>query len=671
MTDPEASPSLVAWWPFDESDKGVAWDAAGGLEDTIEGNCKQVPGVSGLALKLDGFTTAVTREAARAPALAGGFAIEAWVALAAYPWNWCPVVSQCREEQAGYALAIGPRGELALRLAVGGEWQACSSCDLAIPLRTWVHVAGTYGPNTGLAVYVNGREAATLAAAGEPTFAPDVDLRIGMGHAPCKPSHIHRDFGTRPSWFGLDGILDEVRIHGRQLAADEIEAARASQAPAAAPDLPPRRMPSGPEGPGRFGATYCKLAYYDEWDALWPVGNEPDVVVRFDRSAARVVFWRGTRHSPAWVSENGLWMADQSVEAWNDVEGCFEHMQDRHCRYSHVRVIENTEARAVVHWRYAPVSARNHLWRVDERTGWACWIDEYYTFYPDVMGVRKVTWKSGTLGGPRQFQESIPLCHPGQLQGDVIEADYVTVANLRGETGVLSFVEDPQKREGLPEDLTIQMHNFKARNKPFILFEPGNRMGYLVDKKLAALSGPGSCCHWPVGQAICDGRTSQAADRATSFLGFPISDPPIHEDAGRMWVQSLYGMTEQPIEHLVHVAKSWTNAPDLSLRGTGFAYRGYDRGQRAYLLERRSASGIEDLDFSLAGGAESPVFHPAFVIESWGTAGAVLLVDGEEIPGAGDVRLGHRHRLDGSDLIVWTRVESAAPARFTLRRAGA
>ena len=46
-------------------------------------------------------------------------------------------------------------------------------------------------------------------------------------------------------------------------------------------------------------------------------------------------------------------------------------------------------------------------------------MDEYYYFYPDAMGVRKVTWNRDTLGSPIQYQESLPLASPGQLQGDV------------------------------------------------------------------------------------------------------------------------------------------------------------------------------------------------------------------------------------------------------------
>ena len=96
-----------------------------------------------------------------------------------------------------------------------------------------------------------------------------------------------------PAWFSLDGILDELKIHPRALRPEQVAAAFAAIRPATEPDLPSRKLPSGPDGPGRFGAYYTRLKYCDEWDALWRVGPDPDVVVRFDNAAARVVFWRG------------------------------------------------------------------------------------------------------------------------------------------------------------------------------------------------------------------------------------------------------------------------------------------------------------------------------------------------------------------------------------------
>ncbi|GAH40067.1 unnamed protein product, partial [marine sediment metagenome] len=91
--------------------------------------------------------------------------------------------------------------------------------------------------------------------------------------------------------------------------------------------------------------------YYDEWDNLWPVGPHADIIVQFDKSPVKVMFWRGTRYSACWVSENGKWMADQSRETGGNwflrkgssddyVTGCVEHMSDVQCRSSRVSIIQ-------------------------------------------------------------------------------------------------------------------------------------------------------------------------------------------------------------------------------------------------------------------------------------------------------------------------------------------
>jgi len=76
----------------------------------------------------------------------------------------------------------------------------------------------------------------------------------------------------------------------------------------------PLRLPSGPAGPGRFGAYYVKLKYNLEWDSLWRVGPNADVVVRFDEFGHRFVFWRGTSYIPCWVSDAGGWYTNEFFE---------------------------------------------------------------------------------------------------------------------------------------------------------------------------------------------------------------------------------------------------------------------------------------------------------------------------------------------------------------------
>ena len=103
-------------------------------------------------------------------------------------------------------------------------------------------------------------------------------------------------------------------------------------------DIAPRRLPTIETHPKRFGAFYTRLKYYPGWDNLWLVEEDPDIVICFEKSPVKLIFWREIRYGASWVSENENWMTDQSVEAWEnsavDGEGCFEHMQDRHCRFS-------------------------------------------------------------------------------------------------------------------------------------------------------------------------------------------------------------------------------------------------------------------------------------------------------------------------------------------------
>ena len=150
----------LAWWTFDSAEEGLVFDRAADRKDRIEGNYKFVGGPVGKALLLDGFTTAIDRPAATAPRPSGDFSVEAWVAQGAYPWNWCPIITQQRDEQAGYAFSVGPRGQVRLQVAVDGKSQSCTSEDWVLPLRQWIHIAGTFAADKGVTLYANGQASA-------------------------------------------------------------------------------------------------------------------------------------------------------------------------------------------------------------------------------------------------------------------------------------------------------------------------------------------------------------------------------------------------------------------------------------------------------------------------------------------------------------------------------
>ncbi len=648
----------VMKWDFETIKNRTAIEESTKIADTIEGNFEWAAGVAGKGLRLDGFTTRVIRSGNDIKKPGATFTIEAWVALGEYPQNWCPVITTESNEVKGYRLLIGPYGQVSFETAIGEQWIACTSASETMPLRKWMHIAGVYTAQKEMALYVNGEPVSTVPIKGSLTYPSNNSCILGMVTVPGRPANTIRTWGTVEAYFGLDGIIDEVKVFDTALTADQIKGDFLKINPSA-PDIQPRRLPSIQKNPGHFGAFYTKLKYYPGWDNLWPVDEDPDIVVCFDNNPSKLIFWRGARYGPAWVSENENWMADQSLETWgngeNDIEGCFEHMQDRHCRFSHVRIIESSAARAVVHWRYALVSSHDNTWMPDPKTGWECWVDEYYYIYPDGSAIRKVSWNKGTTGDAIQYQESLPFTQPGQRPEDLLENRYVTVADY-GYQKVDVFIDPPKQPAGWTGKYTIQQYNFKSDNKPFICFEPGNDMWV---RWIA-----GGYNHFPVNQARSDGRWAKTTDRPTHFMSSPCSDPVIHEEGNRMYWISLYGMNGMNMDNLISFGRSWAYAPEISISGNEYVSKGYDKAQRCYQLESTTPK-AGTVVFTLRGSKDSPIINPAIILKNWNSDGAKILVNGKETK---NCKVGINHQLEGDDLVLYISLNEEVPVKITILR---
>ena len=129
----------------------------------------------------------------------------------------------------------------------------------------------------------------------------------------------------------------------------------------------------------------------------------------------------------------------------------------------------------------------------------------------------------------------------------------------------------------------IQQFDFRSKNKPSIIFEPGNRMKYLKDRDIRGLQGPGSCNHWPVGQAVCDGRTSQAADRPThgDTDGDGDGEDSAADGAGLRKADVLMEINREPIKDAYQFSTIYKRAKDRVLL---LVYR--DGGSMYLLLEK-------------------------------------------------------------------------------------
>ena len=169
----------VARWEFDQSSGAKTRDTISGVEDSVSGYYAYAGGVSGNALRFDGYSTSVTRLAKQIPTMGSAISVAAWVAPNTYPWNWVPVVDYQDEQQGGYFFGIDAEGHVGMSVEAADRWQMVTS-EAVIPLKKWAFVVGTYDPMHGMSLYIDGKQVGHLDASGRlqaPTHP--IDLLIG------------------------------------------------------------------------------------------------------------------------------------------------------------------------------------------------------------------------------------------------------------------------------------------------------------------------------------------------------------------------------------------------------------------------------------------------------------------------------------------------------------
>jgi len=658
----------VAKWSFDESSGNVAREEVRGANDAIKGIYRHVEGLSGHALRFDGETTSIIQPAQDSPELRDAISVEAWVAVNTYPWNWVPIIDQSRKygekNGEGYWMGIDAFGHIGMQVSINGELRTLASKD-TLPLKKWSHIVATYANDRGLKLYINGKSAGELTTNGSFVPALGEDLLIGRVREAVLPlEYIHPKFAV---WYSFDGIIDELQLFDTSVGEDDVatDFAKVHLPPTDPLTFP--TLPSGAPGPGRFGAYYTHLKFDELWDAPRRVGADSDVVVRFDRSPIRLVFWQGTNYIPAWVTENGKWYTDEFMETGGS-PGCplgedCEPMSDKQNRYSRVSVIQSNDARAIVHWRYGLCEVEQYVCaNPDLYTGWTDWADEYYTVYPDGVAVRLGKVWSSNLRKNREFQETIVINPPGTRPEDNINTDALYLANLQGQTQIISWANPPKKGDRWEND-DIQQVNLKSTWKPFqIALPPTSIRPYTGEKSYSTFEWWN---HWPVQQVKSSGISATAPDKTSHTSLSHFEGKILSRTDDTLTKVMLHGLSPKPVTELVPLAKSWISPPDAILRGSGFTSNGYDVTQRAFVFDRK-ADNASPLQVVFQANDNSPLFHPAIVIHNWGTARPRLRLDGKPITWASDYRFGHEYNLEGADLVLWMNMESVKPVSVEL-----
>ena len=652
--------SPAAWWRFDEAQGDVARDAISSNGQTIEGHKSLWKrGVSGTALGFDGYFSRIGVPQAEAPNLGSSFTIDVWVALGAYPWNSGPIIhhsTECGER--GYYLGFDSLGRVLF--VVNGIRITSPGPD---PLNQWIHVVGAYGRGA-MEIYVDGMESARSAASGAPDL-PNTPFVIGMNNEDLEATDPVRSEHHYPFRFGIEGLIDEVKLYDRKLSPEEIrrsfESFDSGESVRGKPDIQPRVLPGMPGVASQFGATYVHLRYHDLWDNMWRVDPYADVVVKFEDMPTSYVYWRGTTHGVNMVTENNHWMSDQSVEIFCEEPpggrpSLSEHMSDKEARFSHVRVLENTDARVVMHWRYAVADLFYQPCRPTD------FVDEYHTIYPDGVLIRHVVYWTGVA----DYQDMQAFSNPGLTPLDVVNLQALSVADIDGRTADLTW-SLPAGVPSLPFEASIEMLNFRSRWKVFAGFQGAGPKPWGGREQSPNAADPfaGPWNHWPVSRMVSDGRFAVDGDGRVNHFALAASNAA-HLGTG----SALYGFSEQDpstqdISTVIPVVRAWRRSPTVS-SVTGGTSDGYNIDQREYNFTLRGSS----LSFSLDGSGDRPIMNPCFVIKDWGSnQQAVLEVNGSTIaPGSG-FRQGVIRDTDGiQTLVVFVNYSATSVTDFRIQR---
>jgi hypothetical protein len=663
----EAVLKPVREWRFDEAAGDRAVETVTGESCPIAGH-KSLwrKGVSGACLQFDDYNTMISLPGSKAPVISDALTLEAWVAIGAYPWNWAPIIQQGDDD--GYFLGVDGHAHAGFKLKIGDTWQELISTN-QLDRSHWHHIVGSFDRAGGaMSLFLDGKILATksVGSAGIKTTTDPIQIGKGKPRRPVDP--------VRPSTFiasyAFDGLIDEVRIYDRALTPDQIAASYQKFLPepklARAPDMDRRALPKFKTG-GRFGAKYTRLKFYDVWDNLWRVGPYADVVVGFDQLPIQYVFWRGVSDIPMIVNEADQWYSNEFNETWSTSggQGCQEPMSDKESFFNHIRVLENSPARVVVHWRFPLNDVLHVMANYRPETGWGDWSDWYYYIYPDGVAVKKMhLWTDGPRN--HEWQETMAIPGPNQHPEQVLETDpTLTLADLEGNATNYSWKNGPPKVDY--QNQKIHIVNYRAQYDAFTIgdFTSGN----VYSGELTPYSVFPSWNHWPVAQIPSDGRYASFPDRAAHCSLTHIFVPDYRAEHGDRPFQEkilMEGMSRLTARELAPLAKSWLRAPAFEAikecRGPG-----YDASQRAYEL---FATGAKP-SFRILASPEHPIFNLCLVVRNWNSdASAGVEINSQPERNGPKCRQGVVRGPDGRrSLVVWLEHQATAPATITLRGA--
>ena len=606
------------------------------------------------------------------PIIAESWGVSAWVAPRMYAGNTGAIANSIDSER-GWILGIRKDGTIEFSYTINGSPTKQLITSKKIPLLKWSHIGASFDGEF-VRIFINGKESAKKKARGTFDFS-NAPVEIGRTQIPLsvKTSAGIAKHASLKSYFRFDGIIADLRISDLNFFQSILENVKKSEninkdSGLKFPKLPCANLPCA-----KFGAYHSTLKFEPTWDNLWRVAEHSDVVVRFPDKPIKYIFWRGMGYVPVWASENDIWLTDQSLENFRNGE-CSEVMSDKQCRYSHIRVVENGEARVLIHWRYAMTNVLNQI-RDEDETGWGEWVDEYFVIYPDGIGVRKQILHSSNYEKRKQwgyqFQETILINQPGTRPTDNLEKYAMTFSDMQGNTASYSWL-DGSPNFDKPDVMPIQIVNIKSKYKPFSIFEPTRTTRSFLLHGLWTKQTPYHCRnHYPVTQFKNDGqRYVPDVDRPThTSLAETVGAKQKYEKIGKnsYAVRQMFGMTDSKIDTLLPLAKSWNFPAKASTNNDAFTQPKYDVYQRAYLISKNKKD-VSVLEINFDASKDSPIYNLAVIVENWDVENPSISVNGKQLIRGKDFFFSRFDELSNSKFVLFVNCKTDSKVNLKIEK---
>ncbi len=675
-------PAPIVRFNFDEGKGLITTEAVSGDKLNIQGHAAHWRGgVSGTALMFDGWTSQVEQnEKDLSDKVKDKITLDAWISIAAYPWNTCPIIQQVQEEDdrlhkgvmlpkqtKGVMLAMEADGKPSLWLMINGKPITIKAEDALIPRFRWTRLTAVIDTSDNIGkvmLYIDGKVVAEKTdLTGKLELANGQPIRVGQGIKRLPYLPVGR--GQYPAHYSFEGLIDEVSVYPAALTSEQINkdavALKMTDARREKPDMIRRVLPAGEKTWDDFSARYAHLPFHESWNKMFRMSGHPDIVVSFDKNPARYVLWHGVGYIPMMVSENGRWYSNEFNENWWD--GCCEPMSDKKMVFGRVHIIEQSPARVVLKWRYPLATVGYEISYENPETRWGNWSTWYITIYPDGNIVKRMRVYQAKARR-HEWHESMAIMGPEQTPEMVVDTTpALTLATGEGEIREYSWINKPPTGVNY-ENVILHIVNMKAQFNPYTIAKDIRKGNVYKSRGGTGYSAFPAWNHWPVGQFPSDGRHATFPDR-TAHSSLTHIYWPSSSDWGEIGLFEekilLEGSSNKSAKELLPLAKSWQRPPSVTA-GQG-AEAKYDIDQRAYVLTRDSGN-VKAITAKLAGSKDSPIVNPAFVVENWGSDKLAMITSSVK---SSDIRQGIVRRANGVNaLVVWMEMNATKPVEVVI-----